>query len=259
MSNHLNGHCLLKGKIPRSTFSAKNKLSCCFLVADSSTHIFELSHKLVTFAVHWMLSIPVPRCCTCHFHTWSVLPTLLYLENTCSSVRNNLKCQLFLATFPIPAGTVGGFKLELHYPATEPQRCVLVCLCHPRGEFPRAESHFPSGFFYCIRTPTTKMGIQWILAVSNIPCLMSYFPLGTWACSRNKAREHVSGSTYPQEKHQYTDSFPAECDREKSVGMTREWMNSGWGLAFGILVTVSPLSRFCVTRVSRPCRFQRAK
>lgn len=52
MSNHVNGYLLLNRRIPRSTFSAKNKLSPCFLVADSNAHITECSHKLVTFVVH---------------------------------------------------------------------------------------------------------------------------------------------------------------------------------------------------------------
>lgn len=66
------------------------------------------TETLISFTspISWLYSsftdlcpIAAPCCCMFHFHTQSVLPTLLCLANTCSSFKNNLKCQLLWLPF----------------------------------------------------------------------------------------------------------------------------------------------------------------
>lgn len=153
----------------------------------------------------------------------------------------------FLATFPTPAGAVRGFKLELPHSSHSSSTEWPVCLSLPPWASSLGQNHvFSSDFFDCIGIPKTKMAIHCyihsVLAVSNIQCLRSYTPLGTWVCSRNKAKMCSSKSTSLQEKHQYTQSSTIGCAIDKTEAWRERESADGCGrrgLAYGIVVTES--------------------
>ena len=69
---------------------ARIKINYCFLAA----HLSELISYVSPTSWPYSRSLSTAPCCfICCFHTWSVLPSLPCLANTCSSFKTNLQCQ----------------------------------------------------------------------------------------------------------------------------------------------------------------------